>query len=82
MVYFWSWEDLTVNVTGSAGGASEGEEGRSEVSLDDIVGVFGCIFRESFVGFGGARGVLLLCSCKMNISLSLSTVPRPLSLSH
>lgn len=30
-----------MNVTGSAGGASEGEEGRSGVSLDDIVGVFG-----------------------------------------
>lgn len=31
-----SLEDLTVNVIGSAGGASEGEEGRSGASLEDI----------------------------------------------
>lgn len=29
-----------VNVIGSAMGASDGEEGRSGASLDDIVGVF------------------------------------------
>lgn len=39
-----------MNVTGSAAGASEGEEGRSETSLDDIVGVF-----WEVVGFAGFK---------------------------
>lgn len=34
-----------VNVIGSAMGASDGEEGRSGASLDDIVGVFGRTLR-------------------------------------
>lgn len=55
-MYFVSLEDLTLNVMGSAGGASEGEDGRSAaVSLDDISLLFGwlCLV-SSFAGFAKA----------------------------